>query len=137
MCVPSTIAAYGEAAVGEHEHELVADLFDDLSGALRGRLADQLREAVDDPCCGGVAHGFGQGREARQVDEQDGAAELSGLRGRIGGLLGEVEHHVLPERLLPRFAVEEEHGRLDQLEERNARGVGRFEQRAAADPGGA
>jgi hypothetical protein len=98
----------------EGDHELVTDLFDDLSVALGSYLADDVGEATDHGGGCAVAHGFGEGRVAGQVDEQHGADELAG-RGR---LLHEVQEQVFPVGAFPALAVEIEHGRFDELGER-------------------
>lgn len=63
-------AAHPVARIGKGEHELVADLFDQLAVVAAARFANELGEPLDHSGGGGVAHRLGQRREPGEVDER-------------------------------------------------------------------
>ena len=110
--------ATADAGVGNIEHELVADLLDDLAVAVRRHLPDHLGEPVDDLGRHVVAHDLGERREAAQVDEQDRAHDLARHGRRRRRLLDEVQHHVFTVGPLPGLAEEVQDGWLDEVDHR-------------------
>ncbi len=101
-------ASHGVGGIGECEHELVADLFDDLAAVPCYCVAHEFGEAADDAGGGVVAHRFGQRREPGQVDEHDRRLQFARGLSRRGGRFGEMENEVLAQRPLDRLAMEVE-----------------------------
>ena len=128
----------GEARLREHGHEGVADLLDDPTLPAMHGLADKLGEALEHACCGIVAHGRGERREAREVDEGDGAGEFTRpIRWRQQtGFLGDMVDEVFAEGPLPAESVEVEDHRFHERGRLVAGSVHSIHQRASGEARG-
>src|SRR5262249_15018555 len=108
----------------EHDHERVPDLLDDPAIPTSGRLAHDVREALEYTRAGLVAHRVGEGGEPGKVDEYDRDAQPSWHVRVLAHprVFLQVHHGVLGERPAPRLPVEIAHGRLDEWDEPIGRG---------------